>query len=43
MMPPERAEKAKREAEKEIFQIRLSELRKKWVFVRKISISSRLT
>jgi hypothetical protein len=28
-MPPERVERAKREAEKEIFQIRLSELRKK--------------
>jgi hypothetical protein len=29
MMPPERVERAKKEAEKEIFQIRLSELRKK--------------
>lgn len=29
MIPPERAERAKREAEEEIFQIRLSELRKK--------------
>lgn len=29
MIPPEKAERAKREAEKEIFQIRLSELRKK--------------
>ncbi|MBA4419410.1 MAG: transcriptional regulator [Syntrophus sp. (in: bacteria)] len=29
IMPPERVERAKREAEKEIFQIRLSELRKK--------------
>jgi len=29
MLPPERAKRAKREAEKEIFQIRLAELRKK--------------
>ena len=29
MIPPERAERAKKEAEKEIFQIRLSEIRKK--------------
>jgi hypothetical protein len=29
MISPERAERAKREAEKEIFQIRLSEIRKK--------------
>ena len=35
VMPPERVERAKREAEKEIFRIRLSELRKKWAFARK--------
>jgi hypothetical protein len=29
MLPPERAARARKEAEKEIFQIRLSELRKK--------------
>ena len=29
MLPPERVKRAKREAEKEIFQIRLAELRKK--------------
>jgi hypothetical protein len=29
MIPPARAERAKKEAEKEIFQIRLSEIRKK--------------
>ena len=29
MLPPERVKRAKKEAEKEIFQIRLSELRKK--------------
>ena len=29
MIPPERSARAKREAEKEIFQIRLSEIRKK--------------
>lgn len=34
-MPSESVERAKREAEKEIFRIRLSELRKKWAFARK--------
>jgi hypothetical protein len=29
MIPPERSERAKKEAEKEIFQIRLAEIRKK--------------
>ena len=35
VMPPEMIERAKREAEKKIFRIRLSELRKKWAFARK--------
>ncbi len=32
MLPPERIERAQMEAEKEIFQIRLSQLRKKGSF-----------
>lgn len=36
MLPPESVDRARKAAEKEIFQIRLSELRKKWGFGKKI-------